>query len=213
MPAVKTDFILRTRPIHRRGASSGCNPDVPVPACCRRSPRPAGAPAMRQSAFLAAALLGVLSVYQPAIAQHESAPGASSAAQPPRQTSSGGVTILRGSVAPHAFPLPPIPIPPMKGPAMGHQRLRRWARGGIPAASTAISIGAAPTPPSSPFDSPGADDYAGAYRTTATGGSRASSAIQESPASFEVQSPPVVEPKASCSPVSSTDSACRQTRS
>lgn len=70
---------------------------------------------MRQSVFLAAALLGVLSVYQPAIAQHESPPGAPSVAQPPAQVSSRGVTILRGSVPPRPLPLPPLPIIPYEG--------------------------------------------------------------------------------------------------
>ena len=66
--------------------------------------RPAGGSAMRQPVFLAAALFGVLSCYQPAAAEN-----AASAAQ---QTSSGGVTILRGSVPAPPLPLPPIPIIP-----------------------------------------------------------------------------------------------------
>lgn len=74
---------------------------------------------MRQSVFLAAALFGVLSVYRPAAAQHEPPPGALSTAQPAPQTSSGGVTILRGSVPPRPFPLPPIPIPPYEGTSYG----------------------------------------------------------------------------------------------
>src|SRR5260370_41264724 len=46
--------------------------------------------------------------------------------------------------------------------------------------------------------------YTGAKRTTATGGSRASGIIHESPPSSEIHNPPLVEPKASPSPLSST---------
>lgn len=74
---------------------------------------------MRQSAFLAAALLGVLSVCQPAVAQHEFPPGASSMAEPRPQISSGGVTVLRGSVPPRPLPFPPIAIPPYEGTSYG----------------------------------------------------------------------------------------------
>src|SRR5207253_10319756 len=52
-----------------------------------------------------------------------------------------------------------------------------------------------------------------AKRTAAIGGNLASSIVQESPESSEIHSPPVVEPKASNSPVASTASACRHTRS
>src|SRR6516164_1419980 len=54
---------------------------------------------------------------------------------------------------------------------------------------------------------------AGANRTAAIGGSLASGIVQESPPSSEIHNPPLVEPKASSSPVSSTASACRHTRS
>src|SRR5215472_8202887 len=54
---------------------------------------------------------------------------------------------------------------------------------------------------------------AGAKRTAVIGGSRASGIVQESPAFSEIHNPPLVEPKARSSPVSSTASACRHTRS
>ena len=75
--------------------------------------RPAGGSAMRQPVFLAAALFGVLSFYQPAAAENAALPAAPpAAASPAQQTSSGGVTILRGSVPAPPLPLPPIPIIP-----------------------------------------------------------------------------------------------------
>ena len=55
--------------------------------------------------------------------------------------------------------------------------------------------------------------HTGAKRTAAIGGSRASGIVQESPPSSEIHKPPVVEPKARSSPVASTASACRHTRS
>jgi len=54
---------------------------------------------------------------------------------------------------------------------------------------------------------------AGAKRTAAIGGSLASGIVQESPPFSEIHNPPLVEPKARSSPVSSTASACRHTRS
>jgi hypothetical protein len=67
---------------------------------------------MRQPAFLAAALFCALSLYHPAAAENAATPAAASAAQPTAQTSSGGVTILRGSVPPRPVPFPPLPLPP-----------------------------------------------------------------------------------------------------
>jgi plasmid stabilization system protein ParE len=55
--------------------------------------------------------------------------------------------------------------------------------------------------------------HAAPNRTAAIGGSRASGATQLSPPSSEIQSPPLVEPKARVSPSASTASAWRQTRS
>src|SRR6516165_5355796 len=55
--------------------------------------------------------------------------------------------------------------------------------------------------------------YVGAKRTAAIGGSRASDIVHESPPSSEIHKPPLVEPKASLSPVSSIVSAWRHTKS
>ena len=55
--------------------------------------------------------------------------------------------------------------------------------------------------------------YADAKRTTAIGGNRTSGILQESPPSSEIHSPPLVEPKASRSPLESTASAWRHTKS
>jgi hypothetical protein len=46
--------------------------------------------------------------------------------------------------------------------------------------------------------------HTGAKRTAATGGSRISGIVQESPPSSEIHKPPLVEPKASRRPLSST---------
>ena len=55
--------------------------------------------------------------------------------------------------------------------------------------------------------------HTAAKRTTAIGGSRASGIVQDSPPSSDIHKPPLVEPKASRSPLASTASAWRQTRS
>src|SRR5207302_9283449 len=52
-----------------------------------------------------------------------------------------------------------------------------------------------------------------ANRTTEIGGSRASGALQLSPQSSDIHSPPLVDPNASRSPLASIASACRHTRS
>ena len=63
------------------------------------------------------------------------------------------------------------------------------------------------------IDCHGQRAQATANRTTAIGGNRASSAVHESPLSSEIHNPPLVEPKARRSPLSSTASAWRHTRS
>src|SRR5947208_10533932 len=55
--------------------------------------------------------------------------------------------------------------------------------------------------------------HIGAKRTAATGGSRASGIVHESPPSSDIHKPPLVEPKASRSPLSSTPRPWRQTKS